>query len=255
MATYNGAAHVGEQITSVLPQLGSSGEVIVVDDASCDGTVAALESFGDPRIRICRQESNRGAIMTFERALEEAKGDIIFLSDQDDIWHGNKVEVILKTFERLPHVTLVMSNAELIDASGRSLGNTLHQREHVPLGLIPNLFKNRFQGCTIAFRRELLDAILPFPDGIPMHDSWIGLVNAIVGKAAYISEPLMQYRRHGGNVTSGKHGRLGLMMAQRWRLGKALIRRAGVLMYVRRSLRAEAAMAKKELQERKAAVK
>lgn len=237
MATFNGGPFVAEQIASILTQLGPTDQLVAADDTSSDNTVAIIEGLGDPRIHVLRQATNRGTVATFERALREAKGDILFLSDQDDIWCANKVETILETFERWPQVTMVMSNAELIDVQGRSLGTTLHQQNQPPLGMAANLVKNRFQGCTMAFRRELLEAILPFPDDIPMHDSWIGAVNAIVGKAVYISEPLMQYRRHGQNVTSGKRGPVIRMLAERWRLMRALAFRWRILARARRAIK------------------
>ena len=86
MATYNGASFVSAQIESILAQLVDDDELVIVDDASTDDTVAVVESIGDPRIRIIRQNVNQGYVRTFERALREATGDVLLLSDQDDLW-------------------------------------------------------------------------------------------------------------------------------------------------------------------------
>jgi glycosyltransferase involved in cell wall biosynthesis len=237
MATCNGAPFLREQVASILPQLDLADELIAVDDASSDATVAVLESFHDPRIRILRHAVNRGVIQTFEHALRESTGDILFLCDQDDRWHHDKVARVLHVFEGSPEITLVTTSVELIDGAGLPIGVSTKSAHQVRLGMIANLIKNRYQGCTMAFRRELLDATLPFPAGIPMHDSWIGLINACVGRAEYIAEPLVQYRRHGSTVTSGKRGATRLMVAQRWGLLRGLLGRTASLFRLRRRLK------------------
>ena len=236
MAVYNGSQYIRDQVASILPQLGEDDEVVVVDDASQDASFAILEGFHDHRIRIIRQEYNRGVRSTFERALREASGKIIFLADQDDIWHADKIAKMMKAFTADPRVTLVLSNRELIDSNGRSLLQQLYGNSRFQPGVLSNLMKNRYQGSTMAFRREILEAVLPFPDGIPMHDSWIGLVNAVIGRAVYLPERLLFYRRHESNVTAGRHGTVKLMFAQRWALTKNLIYRIGTLVRVRRKL-------------------
>lgn len=92
MATFDGEAWVGEQLRSILEQLGPEDEVGVIDDASADATLAAGQGFGDPRVRVIRNPVNRGLVSTFERALENAQGDIGFLSDQDDVWAPGRVD-------------------------------------------------------------------------------------------------------------------------------------------------------------------
>jgi glycosyltransferase involved in cell wall biosynthesis len=237
MAAYNGARFIGEQIASVLAQLGSADELIVADDASTDKTVSILEGFRDPRLRVLRHAQNSGVIKAFERALRQATGEIIFLCDQDDIWRDSKVARVLAVFQNSPRTTLVLTNGELMDAHGHALGEFLHSGAHLPLGAVANLIRNRYQGSTMAFRREILDAALPFPAGIPMHDSWIGLVNALVGRAVYLPESLMLYRQHENNATSRRHGPIHRMLAQRWRLFKALVSRREALVRTRKALR------------------
>jgi glycosyltransferase involved in cell wall biosynthesis len=237
MAAYNGARFIREQVESILPQLSAGDELVVVDDASRDETLGILEAFRDPRLRVIRQARNAGVCRTFENALREARGEVIFLSDQDDLWRADKVTRVLEVFDRDPDATLVLSNGELIDGQGQRLGETLQAGKSFSLGAVANLVRNRFQGSAMAFRREILAAVLPFPQRIPMHDSWIGIVNALVGKAVYLPQCLISYRRHEGNATSRSHGPIGLMIKQRWRLLRALAARSGELAGLRRSLR------------------
>jgi hypothetical protein len=144
---------------------------------------------------------------------------------------------MLRAFAADPLITLVISNGEMIDASGQSLSQPLHASEHFFPGLVANLIKNRYQGSTMAFRREILEAALPFPDGIPMHDSWIGLVNAVIGRTVYLPDRLVFYRQHECNLTSRNHGTFSRMIGQRWVLAKNLLYRIGTLARVRRKLR------------------
>lgn len=95
-----------EQLGSILPQLSANDEVIISDDGSKDGTVSLIESLHDDRIRILHYEQKVNyskkklssyyyATSNFYNALLAAKGDVIFLSDQDDRWYGNKVKISL----------------------------------------------------------------------------------------------------------------------------------------------------------------
>jgi len=237
LATYNGAPYLKKQIDSILEQVGSNAEIVVVDDSSTDETIRILEEIRDERIRIIRQERNRGVVKTFERAVMEATGDVIFLCDQDDIWLPEKVETVLRTFAADKAITLVISNGSLIDATGRSVGRELYNGDRIPLGFLSNLIKNRYQGSAMAFRREILEAALPFPARISMHDSWIGLVNAIVGRAEYIPAKLILYRQHENNVTARHHGPVHRMVVQRWRLAVGILARLGLLLRIRRDMR------------------
>lgn len=241
LAAHNGAAFLREQVLSVLPQLGPAGELIAVDDASSDNTVAILESFGDPRIRILRHRVNQGVVAAFEHALLEARGEFLFLCDQDDVWREDKVKRILEVFEQVPTATLIHSGQELIDSQGKRLGAIGIEKDAAPPARLANLLRNHYQGSAMAFRRASLVAVLPFPRKIPMHDSWIGLVNAIVGHVVYISEPLIRYRRHNANVTTGRHASAARILTDRWHLMSALACRCFTLARVRKTLRIQTA--------------
>jgi glycosyltransferase involved in cell wall biosynthesis len=236
MATYNGASYISEQIASILPQLTGASELVIVDDASSDDTVAIVESLDDPRIRLISQPHNLGAVRTFERAIREATGEVIFLSDQDDVWHPDKVATMMKAFAADPETTLVLSNGEMIDAGGRPLSQRLYKQDRFSSGVLANLVKNRYQGSTMAFRREILAAALPFPSGIPLHDSWIALVNAVIGRAVFLPESLLFYRRHDTNATTARHGTILRMASQRWRLGSSLLLRLKTMIHVKQNL-------------------
>lgn len=224
MAVYNGAAYLQPQLQSILAQLRPGDEVVVVDDASQDNSVELLSDFPDPRVRLFRNEHNLGVLASFEKAMGLAQGDILFLSDQDDLWLPGKVDKIIEVFSLNPEITLVASDAQVIDASGRLVADSFFaQRGHFAAGILHNLLKNKYLGCTLAFRRSMLDHFLPIPKDVPMHDMWFGLINDMYGKTHYIDQPLIAYRRHGNNVSPSVGASLAQKLVWRWRLIKNLL--------------------------------
>lgn len=226
MAVYNGAAYLLPQFESILAQLRTADEVVVVDDASQDDSADVLRNLSDSRLHVYRNETNLGVLASFEKALKLAHGDILFLSDQDDLWLPGKVDKIIEVFSLNPEITLVTSDAQIIDKCGFVVAESFFaQRGHFAIGVLRNLFKNKYLGCTLAFRRSMLDHFLPIPNDVPMHDMWFGMVNDIYGKTHYIDEPLIAYRRHGGNLSPSVGASFMQRLVWRWRLVKNLILR------------------------------
>ena len=115
MAVYNGSEFLKEQLTSILKQLKKSDEVVIVNDASRDHSGRIIEKMGDKRIRLFHNSVNLGLIKSFEKAISLADGDILFLSDQDDIWMKGKIAKTLEVFNRVKPL-VVVSDAILVDA-------------------------------------------------------------------------------------------------------------------------------------------
>lgn len=227
VATYNGERYIAAQLRSILIQLRECDEVIVVDDASTDCTREAVESLGDSRIRLILQATNRGVLRTFERAIAEAHGDILFLADQDDLWAPGKVSAMVRGFEENPEVNIVVSDAALIDDNNQIIGKSYYAiRGSFRPGVLSNVVRCKFLGCTMAFRKRLRRNILPFPlKADILHDVWIGVVNSLSGgQTLYIDEPLVLYRRHSGNATGVRPLSLGKRIRIRLDLCRSLIR-------------------------------
>lgn len=204
IATYNGERFVREQIDSILCQLSSDDEVIVSDDGSTDNTVAILNNIGDKRIRIIVGPRKHSPTQNFECALKASKGDYIFLSDQDDVWKQNKVEVCMKW---LHQYACVVSDAEVTDCRLNPLHPSLYAIMQVRPGRIYNtIWKNGYTGCCMAFRRDVLNASLPFPKSVPMHDIWIGNVAAFKYNVKFITDKLIYFRRHDDTVSCNGKG-------------------------------------------------
>lgn len=215
IATYNGAKYIEEQLSSILNQLSENDEVIISDDNSGDRTLDIINSFGDKRIVILkrnpsiksnkRYENHVKVSSNFQNSLEHVSGDLIFLSDQDDIWYENKVKIC---YDALSTCDLVASDYSIINDNGVLLKEKRHE------GISPlksNLFANivylPFKGCCLAFRKEMLTSILPFPKNTVVHDDWIGCVIFLKGQCLFIDKPLIFHRVHDNNVSvnMGRH--------------------------------------------------
>lgn len=203
MAAYNGALHIEEQIRSILPELGQADEVIVVDDHSTDDTVEVVRGIGDPRIRLIPAETNAGYVRTFERALSTARGEFVFLSDQDDVWLPGRVEEMISA---LDGKDVVVSNCQHFDGplgtfhelrlraedSSRSVRNII--------GIIVGY--RLHWGCAMAVRKRILDQVLPFPQHMTeSHDQWIAMVGNVNRSIIYIEKDTILHRLHGENLT------------------------------------------------------
>lgn len=217
MAVYNGEKYLDKQIGSILPQLSTDDELVISVDPSRDRSEDILKKYAekDRRIKVLNG-LGEGLIRNFEHALRGCKNEIIFLCDQDDIWHEDKVQVILNGFSD-PNVILQVHDARLVDADGAPMkvtGTFFQNRKSRP-GIGRNIVKNSFMGCCMAFRRQLLEECLPFPRKIPMHDQWIGLVAQFNGKVIFLKQVLIDYRRHGHNASPDAHSKWQTMI--KWR--------------------------------------
>lgn len=198
IATYNGSKYIKEQLESILSQLGEDDEVVVSDDSSTDSTIEVIGTFCDPRIKVCPCQHFKSPVYNFENALKMAKGDYIFLSDQDDVWEPNKVEVMMR---HLQGSTLVTSDCSIVDADMQVIRASFCFDKPRPKGVISNLLHNNFLGCCMAFRKELLDRALPFPADLAMHDIWLGICASAFYSVEFIPDKLIKYRRHGDNAS------------------------------------------------------
>lgn len=207
VATYNGALFLEQQLVSIASQLRANDELIISDDASKDKTIDICElvKANFPKVNILIVPGPKlGVSRNFENAILASTGDYIFLSDQDDVWLPEKLSVFL---EALSHSDFVLSNAYIVDSSLKLNPLDVIFNGKASLGFFKNIIRNNYVGCCLAFRRKVLDYALPFPTNIPMHDWWLGLIaSAFNNKVFYIDQPLLLYRRHGGNLSSTSEG-------------------------------------------------
>ena len=145
-----------------------------------------------------------GSTRNFEKAVRLCAGNLIALSDQDDIWYSNRLERSEQELAAHPEAGLVFSDADVIDEQDRSLDRTLWQRlgfnsarkQALLSGHFTVLAKHRFvTGATVMFRAHLLDRCLPIPAGW-IHDEWIAMIIASFAPLRPIDQPLIRYRMH-----------------------------------------------------------
>lgn len=217
IATYNGARYIGEQLASILKQLSAEDEVVVSDDGSTDGTLDIVRSLNDRRIRIVDGPRRHSPTLNFEWALRNAKGDYVFLADQDDVWLEGKVR---RCVEELQKCDCVVSDARVTDSCLNTTSESLFKLMHVRRGRLSNLlWRNGYTGCCMAFKREVLSKALPFPTDIPMHDIWIGNVAAFCGRLRFIDDRLLLFRRHDATAScNGKGSTFSLWQKLMFRL-------------------------------------
>ncbi|MBE0598205.1 MAG: glycosyltransferase family 2 protein [Desulfuromonadales bacterium] len=230
MATRNGEQYLGEQLASILSQLGAEDEVIISDDSSTDRTVEIVRAVADRRIRLLADNRFFSPVGNFENALRHASGEIIVLSDQDDVWLDNKIGLIREQFRQArPAVHLVVLDGCAIDEAGRILEQSLFRRINAGPGLLKNIYDNTYMGCCMAFSRPLLDLALPFPRRLPMHDMWLGLLAELFGSVEFVPEQTIRYRKHAASLTGFSRRWLPWLQIRRrlalsWALGVRCLR-------------------------------
>ncbi|UZN01906.1 glycosyltransferase [Cellulomonas sp. S1-8] len=211
MATFRGARWVEEQIASILAELGPDDELVVVDDASDDATPQVLARVDDPRVRIVLQHENRGYVRTFESALRAARGDVLLLADQDDVWVPGR---LARMVDDLAVGDVVATNLATLggpdaipgpygQSSWRLRGKVGGRRVRDVLGVLAG---NRpYFGCAMGVRRGALDTLLPFPPFlVESHDLWIALYGNLTGTMVHDEAVSVLRRYHDDNTSPAR---------------------------------------------------
>ncbi len=222
MASYNGEKYIRNQIETILENLDDDDELVISDDGSSDRTIEIIKSFNDKRIKLLNGPK-KGLKKNFENAIKNTTGNVVFLSDQDDIWMPNKVKKVLEVLEKSNYI-LIQHDAIVVDENDNIIIDSFAEHRKVKTGIIKNLIKNSYHGCCIAFRAKLKEKILPIPNNIYLHDQWIGMIAELEGKTYFLNEKLMKYRRHSENNSSFKHLPLKEMFINRVNYAKELIK-------------------------------
>lgn len=212
MCVYNGAKYLQDQLNSIAGQTLLPTSMVILDDGSSDGSWDLLTQWVSSvpfPVRLTRNLLNLGVVRSFERACSLVEGDLIFLTDQDDIWYPEKLRIFSDAFAADSDMTLLHCDADLIDANNKKLGKrlfesllvTVHERELVKIGFAWQVYakRNLVTGAACAFRRELLDFARPFSP-MWLHDEWLAFHAALVGRVGILSESVMAYRLHGSNT-------------------------------------------------------
>ncbi|MEQ1736893.1 MAG: glycosyltransferase family 2 protein, partial [Rhodoglobus sp.] len=228
LCTFNGERFLAEQLRSILEQTRPAVQLVIADDGSTDGTLAVADatiaeyraSHPDrtPAVVVLTGDKPLGVAANFERALRACTGDLIALSDQDDVWEPERLERMVAALDAIPDAGLLHSDARLIDGSGSDLGTTLFaalgitdaERRAIDegRGYDALLRRNLATGATTMVRASVRDRALPVPDGW-IHDEWLAIVAAVTGRTAILGETLTRYRQHGTNQIGARKPTLG----------------------------------------------
>lgn len=208
LAMYNGERFISEQLSSILPQLCESDEIVIYDDCSCDRSLEIVREFNDSRIRIFESAVNCGHVVTFERALRQAKNDIILFSDQDDIWAQDHVSILRDAFGDMDEPAIVYGNFSEFGDS-KWLAARTHKAAVMPrlLGRYHFLWlllkgQTRMFGSAMAINRQAASLCVPIPSSVSSHDLWIAYLIGFVGSVASTDEIITYRRLHATNVSS-----------------------------------------------------
>ena len=216
MAVYNGEKYLKEQLDSIVSQLNCEDELIVSLDPSLDRSKEIILQFKNIKLV---EGPGLGVTKNFENGLKYATNDYVFLADQDDVWMKDKVKKVVDFFET--DTMIVMHDAIVVDENKSELEPSFFEKRNVRLGIKENLLKNSYIGCCMCLRKEVIEKALPFPDKLPMHDQYLGLVGELMGKNKLYKEPLILYRRHSENVSSQTHSSVLQMLKWRFEILKA----------------------------------
>ena len=216
ICTYNGEKFLKEQIDSILNQTLKVDEIVVCDDGSSDKTITILNEYAALNLNLFKiyiNEVNLRSVKNFEKAITLCTGDIIFLSDQDDIWVKEKAEDYVDYFNKNPKIEVLASNGYCINEESEI-------EEKFAIWEVPEFLKeqnilfdyfklithieNIATGASMAFRKEIVSKILPFPIMKNFHhDEWIAIISAQTNKFKLLNNKYFYYRIHNNQQVGG----------------------------------------------------
>lgn len=216
MAVYNGERYINEQIDSILERMGDNDELVISYDVSTDNTKKIIDDYvlQDSRVRVVENRTP-GVRSNFNNAIHACRGKYIFLSDQDDCWLGDKINVVIKTFMKTG-ADLVVHDGYMTDAELNPLPGTIFERYGTYDNPIRNIIKCNYWGCCMAFRSDLWKKIGPFPeDHNVCHDHWLGILAGLYGKIVRINERFLLHRVHSSNVSFKERRAIAVILRER----------------------------------------
>ncbi len=215
ITTYNGEKYILEQLSSIMNQIRKPDEVVIIDDASTDGTPHIIKDFIEENQltdwRFIENKENLGFIKNYRKALLETEGDVIFLCDQDDVWFEDKIESISSVMAQNPQILALNTAFLIIDENGE-VRQTSSKKNN--FGLIDKLLKKRLEkialssefhsnispGCTMAVTKEIADSYVRLSKCELPHDYEMNVMAAAKGGLYFYDAALIKYRLHGDNL-------------------------------------------------------
>lgn len=212
MATYNGEQFISDQINSIIEQTHQDWVLYISDDGSTDNTVSIIKDFAleDSRIKLINIDRQGGVISNFNKALESTSAEFIVLSDQDDLWPQDRLDILLAAISKdnsIKQPKLVFTDLTLINEAGETIAKSFYKENKLnPLENLRGynlLWKSTVYGCTTIMNRALLDVALPIPVKVHMHDQWLAMKAHQNRGLEFIDVSTIMYRQHSNNVVGG----------------------------------------------------
>ena len=207
MAVYNGEKYLEEQIDSILSMMGSKDELVISYNESSDKTLDIIKKYeqNDIRVHVYFDEGN-SVETNFNNAVNNCKGEYIFLSDQDDVWINDKINTIVSYMKKDHSIGVVISDGYIVDEHLNIKKESIYKELKTNVSPLLNWIKGSYLGCQMAFSREIKSKIWPVAIENPplAHDLWLGVIGSKYGKVVMISEHLLMHRLHGDNCSNGR---------------------------------------------------
>lgn len=207
LPTYNGGKYLESQIKSILEQDFTNFRLLIRDDGSSDLTLDQIQQFCglDARVIYLKDDfGNLGLVKNIEVMLKQSDADLIFFSDQDDVWLPSKISIFLANYNPTDNPQLIHSNCFVTDANLKIRCKFLNDKVASKKSIQNSFFHYYVQGASSMINREMMNILLPFLDEVYIHDRYFHIMAEIFGTRTYISEPTMLYRQHGGNLIGSK---------------------------------------------------
>ena len=208
LCTYNGAAYIAEQLDSILGQTLPPDEIVIVDDGSTDDTPGIVRGYAEKygNIHFFENEERLGFVRNFSRAISLTKGDYVALSDQDDIWTENHLEVLLS---HIGDKAVCVGDAVMIGPDGRETGrkfSEIKENYFIPDRDVSKAYRiiynyNPYQGASMLIDRKWVESLLPIPTEAGYHDTFLAGCASLSQGLTVIPDIITRYRMHEGQVT------------------------------------------------------
>jgi len=213
IATYNGEQYLIPQLDSILSQTYQDFRILIRDDGSTDSTLSIIQDYQNQhpeKIQLIRHDGSApGLIQNFSKLIESSSAPYLMLSDQDDFWLPQKIEIMLNHLKHLEATTspdtpiLVHSDLIVVDSELNEIAKSFWryiginpERDSFPNLLVQNVVT----GCASMFNRSLANLSIPIPPQAMMHDWWLALVASSLGALGKVETPTVLYRQHGANT-------------------------------------------------------
>jgi len=235
LATYNSSHFLREQLDSIFSQKYQDFEILIRDGGSSDDTLDIISSYRSRfpgKIRLVGS-SKASALENFSALLSESASDLVMFCDHDDVWMPDKISVTLEKYREMEKrfgtdtPIMVFTDSEVSDENLNRIFPSMIRFQHLDpkhMDLNRLIVQNVPSGNTMLMNRALVDLAGPIPPDAVMHDHWMTLAAAAMGKIGFVDQATLYYRQHGNNVYGASRYSIPAFL-NKLKQGKGKIRR------------------------------